>query len=99
MNAPVAGHSKMAHGLGHRYPEPPHCVEIAIFIDEAKYVVHEPELTGRQLKALASIAEANQLFLDVPGHGDDTPVQDDVPFELKPGMKFYDVPAGNLGAR
>lgn len=68
-----------------------------IFINDTRYPVEAPTMTGRQLKELAGIAEENQLFLDAPGHGDDPQVFEDVPFELKSGMKFYDVPVGNLG--
>jgi Multiubiquitin len=94
MTTPLSGHPGVS-----AHPVPPHPVKIEIFIANTKFDVKEPALTGRQLKALAGIAEANQLFLDVPGHGDDVQVFDDVPFELKSGMKFYDVPVGNLGAR
>jgi hypothetical protein len=80
-------------------PDVSHRVRIAIFIDDTKFEVTEPALTGHQLKAMAHIAQTNHLFLDVPGHGDDVQVFDDVPFKLKSGMKFYDVPVGNLGAR
>jgi len=68
-----------------------------IFVNDTRYVVHEPRMTGRQLKDLAGIAESNQLFLDAPGNGDDPQVFDDAPFKLRSGMKFYDVPVGNLG--
>jgi len=72
---------------------------IKITINEVKYKAPKPEMTGNELKALAAIAPENQLFLDAPGHGDDPQVFDDVPFALKSGMKFYDVPVGNFGAR
>lgn len=68
-----------------------------IFINDQKYVVDEPEMTGAQLKALAGIAPANQLFLESRGHDDDVPVRDDEGIEPKSGMKFYDLPIGNLG--
>ncbi len=81
-------------------PHPhPHPHKIHIEIDRRPYKVTEPAMTGRQLKTLAGISDANQLFLEVPGHGDDLQVLDDVALELKSGMKFYDVPVGNLGAR
>jgi hypothetical protein len=70
-----------------------------IFINDTKYTVDEPELTGAQLKALSGIAAANQLFLEIPGPGDDVHVRDDEEIELKSGLKFYDVPVGNLGVR
>ena len=73
--------------------------KIRIFINEVKYEVSEPAMTGAEMKAVAGIARENQLFMDAPGHHDDPQVFDDVPFELKSGLKFYDVPVGNLGAR
>lgn len=73
--------------------------KIKIFINDDAYSVDQPTMTGSELKALAGIAPENQLFEDAPGHHDDPQVLDDSPFELKSGMKFYDVPAGNLGAQ
>lgn len=73
--------------------------EIKIIINEVKYKAPKAEMTGAELKAMAGIAPENQLFLDSPGHHDDPQVFDDVPFKLKTGMKFYDVPVGNFGAR
>jgi hypothetical protein len=73
--------------------------KIKIFINEVKYKAPKPVMTGAELKALADIAVENQLFLDEPGHHDDPQIFDDEEFQLKSGMKFYDVPVGNLGAR
>jgi hypothetical protein len=73
--------------------------KIKIFINEDKYEVPNAAMTGAEMKALAGIVSENQLFMDAPGHHDDPQVFDDVPFDLKSGMKFYDVPVGNLGAR
>ncbi|MFP5327658.1 MAG: multiubiquitin domain-containing protein [Acidimicrobiia bacterium] len=70
---------------------------IRIFINDQPYFAPKPAMTGRELTALAGVPEGNQLFLDVPGHGDDQPVDADTPFDLKPGMKFYDVPVGMFG--
>lgn len=72
--------------------------KIKIFVNEVKYQVTKAAMTGTQLKALADIAPENQLFLDAPGDHEDPQVFDDVPFKLKAGMEFYDVPVGNLGA-
>lgn len=74
-----------------------HAKKYNIFINETRYVVTQRTMTGRELKALAEIPEANQIFLDVPGDGDDVQVFDDAPFEMKSGMKFFDIPVGNLG--
>lgn len=77
-------------------PHPP-THTINIFINDIKKVVRDDTMTGKELKELGGIPEANQLFLEVHGHGDDEPVFDDKPFKLKSGMRFYDVPVGNLG--
>jgi hypothetical protein len=71
--------------------------QINIEINDEHYKVTASEMTGAQLKELASIAAANGLFLEVHGQGDDIPIRDDEVVALKSGMKFYDVPAGNLG--
>jgi hypothetical protein len=73
--------------------------KIKISINDDQYDAPKPAMTGAELKALAGIAPENHMFEDAPGHHDDPQVLDDVPFALKSGMKFYDVPAGNLGAR
>lgn len=70
-----------------------------IFINDDKYDAPKPVMTGVELKALAGITAENHLFQDAPGNHEDPQIFDDMPFELRPGMKFYDVPAGNLGAR
>lgn len=93
-STPLSGHPGKSS-----QPSAPHRVKIVIFIEDTKFEVTEPALTGCQLKRMAGIPQANHLFLDVPGHGDDVQVLDDVPFKLKSGMKFYDVPVGNLGSR
>jgi multiubiquitin len=68
-----------------------------IFINDMYYQVREPSLTGAQLATLGGVPDGNQIFLDVPGPGEDLPVGREEPIELKPGTRFYDVPAGNLG--
>lgn len=68
-----------------------------IVINDKHYSVDEPEMTGAQLKALAGINPAYQLFREVHGTGDDLPVGDGQEVELHSGLKFYDVPPGNLG--
>ncbi len=70
---------------------------INIFINDTHYKVTERTLTGAQIAALGGVPEGNQIFLEVPGPGEDRPVGRDEPIELKSGMRFYDVPAGNLG--
>ena len=70
---------------------------IRIFINDQPYFATEPAMTGQELLALAGLPSGNQIFLDVPGHGEDIPVDPAKPFKLKPGMKFYDVPVGTFG--
>lgn len=70
---------------------------LRIFINDQPYFAPEPTMTGRELLILAGLPETNQLFLDVPGPGDDRPIGPDEPIELRSGMKFYDVPVGTFG--
>ena len=70
---------------------------INIFINDTHYKVSDRTMTGSQLAALGGIPDGNQIFLEVPGPGEDRPVGRDESIELKSGMHFYDVPAGNLG--
>lgn len=73
--------------------------KVKIFINDHKYEAPKPVMTGAELKILAGIASDNQLFLDAPGNHDDPQILDQEQAHLKSGMKFYDVPVGNLGAR
>lgn len=66
-------------------------------INEVQYKLNRNVYTGAELGALAGIPSGNQLFIDVPGNGDDTPVGADEQLTVRSGMKFYDVPVGNLG--
>jgi Multiubiquitin len=75
----------------------PHVAEINIFINDVHYKVTTPVLTGREISQLGGVPEGNQIFLEVPGPGDDLAIGPDKQVELKSGMRFYDVPAGNLG--
>lgn len=70
---------------------------VNIQINTQHFKVTESALTGRELAALGGVAEGNHLFLEVPGPEDDRQIAADEVVELKSGMKFYDVPVGNLG--
>lgn len=74
-----------------------HATTINIFVNDVHFKVTEPVMTGAQIAQLGGVPEGNQIFLEVPGPGEDRPVGHDEPIELKSGMRFYDVPAGNLG--
>lgn len=70
---------------------------IEIRINDQPFVAPEPVMTGAQLAALAGLPPENQLFLEVPGPGDDFSIRPDQKVELHSGMKFYDVPVGTFG--
>lgn len=73
-------------------------VDIHITIDRKEYTVHENEMTGAQLKALAGIPETNLLFLEVHGPGEDEPIANDKLVHLRDGEHFFDMPQGNFGS-
>lgn len=74
-----------------------HTHTINIFVNDVRYEVTEPVMTGVQIAQLGGVPAGNQIFLEVPGPGEDRPVGPNEPIELRSGMRFYDVPAGNLG--
>jgi hypothetical protein len=71
--------------------------QVNIIINGVHYRAPRPVMTGAELAELASVPAGNQLFLEVPGPGHDCPIGPDQPVELRSGMRFYDVPVGNLG--
>lgn len=70
---------------------------IVIFINDQRVVAPAEEMTGQELMVIGKIPEGNHLFLEVNGPGDDRQIQPDEPVQLRSGMRFYDVPVGNLG--
>jgi len=70
---------------------------VRIFVNDEPFFAPEPSMTGAEILALVGVAEGNQLFLEVPGPGDDRPIRADETVALRPGMKFYDVPVGTFG--
>lgn len=64
---------------------------IPIQIDHKPYKAPEPAMTGAQLKTIAGVTGAYDLFFETPGPADDILVADDQPFELKPGSHFYTI--------
>lgn len=65
---------------------------IPIQIDRRPYKAPQTPMTGSELKNLAGITGAYDLFFETPGPEDDLRVADDRPFDFKPGSKFYSVP-------
>lgn len=78
------------------HPDEPHGI-VNIFVNDVRHSVGRAPLTGAQIDALGGIPPGNQLFLEVPGPGDDELIAPDRSIDPKSGMRFYDVPAGNLG--
>ncbi len=70
-----------------------------IVINNRPYQVDVDQMTGAQLKELASIPDANLLFREVHGPGDDELVQNETLVHLHDGDHFYDMPPGNFGRR
>jgi hypothetical protein len=70
---------------------------LRIFINDEPYFAPELVMTGRDILAMAGLPDTNQLFLEVPGPGDDPPIGADEEITLRAGMKFYDVPVGTFG--
>lgn len=72
---------------------------ISVIINSQQYFVPDTTVTGVQLKEIAGIPVANQLFREEPGSHPDTLIRDDETFELRrPGEHFYDLPVGVVGA-
>jgi hypothetical protein len=54
--------------------EDAHVRTINIFINNTHYKVTERTLTGAQIARLGGVPDGNQIFLEVPGPGEDRPV-------------------------
>jgi hypothetical protein len=65
---------------------------LTIFINDHRYQVEDPTMTGAELKAMDSIPPGNTLFLEVSGPDPDQKVGDADEITLKSGMRFYDLP-------
>lgn len=74
---------------------------IPIQIDRKPYKAPKSPMTSAELRQLADpdIGEDRDLYLTVPGPGDDDLIEDRASVELKPGMHFYTAPRSiNPGA-
>jgi hypothetical protein len=67
-------------------------VHIPIQIDRRPHIAEKTPMTGAELKALGRVDPAFDLFLVVPGPGDDQLIADDQPIDLKPAMHFISAP-------
>lgn len=70
---------------------------IEIIINGQLFEAPKPHMTGRELLELAGAPEINQLFLEVPGSGEDQLIGADSEIRIRKGMSFYDVPVGTFG--
>ncbi len=71
--------------------------KISIQINHRHYGVSAEQMAGAKIKALATIPEANLLFREVHGPGDDEQIQSETVVHLRNGDHFYDMPPGNFG--
>jgi len=71
--------------------------KFTIFINDVQFQLHQPTVTGAELKHLGDILPGNRLFLEEPGPRPDQPIGDAEVVHLKSGMKFYDLPPGVVG--
>ena len=67
--------------------------KVPIYIDGTKYHAPARELTGAQVRALATppVGEDRDLWLDVPDELDEL-IGDEQIVSLKPNMRFFTVP-------
>jgi len=75
---------------------------IVVHIDHKPYHAQKTPMTGSELRVLADpdIGPDRDLFLVVPGPGDDDLVENGEQVDLKNGMHFYSAPTTiNPGAR
>ena len=66
--------------------------KIVIFINDQRHFAPSPTMTGAEIKRLGDIPEGNFLYKEEPGVHPDIRIPDDMVVELRPGMKFYDLP-------
>lgn len=80
----------------HERPDERH---VPIFIDNVRRIAPRQHMTGAELKVLGEVPANYQLFLEVPGPGEDRGIRNDEVVKLLPQQRFYSVPAGTLGAK
>lgn len=71
--------------------------DVKIQINKTHYEVPSSQMTGAQLKALASLPAGNKLFKESPGKDPDTLIGDGETVDLHNGDRFYDLPPGVVG--
>jgi Multiubiquitin len=71
--------------------------KISIHVNQHQHGLESGQVTGAQIKALAAIPEANLLFREVQGPGDDEQIHNETVVHIRHGDQFYDMPPGNFG--
>ena len=73
---------------------PAHDHLIPIQIDRAPYKASKTPMTGAEIRALAQppIGGDRDLYLEVPGRGQDRLIGDTEAVDLREGMHFYSAP-------
>lgn len=71
-----------------------HEKKFVIHIDQSEFKVASNSLTGAELRGLPTpaIGQDRDLYLEVPGPGDDQLILDTQEVELKNGMHFFTTP-------
>ena len=66
---------------------------VVIHIDHKQYKTEKETLAGADLRLLAEphIGQEYNLWLEIPGPGDDDLIEDGVAVPLRNGMQFYSV--------
>lgn len=69
------------------------------FVDAKKYETDKAALTGAEIKAIAAVPAAYQLFLEEQGDDPDRAISDGESIEIRHKTKhFYAVPPATFGA-
>lgn len=67
---------------------------IPIFIDGVKFDAPTRSMTGEELRNLPKppVSDDRDLWLEVPGKGDDELIEPSKHYEIKPGSNYYTAP-------
>jgi hypothetical protein len=70
----------------------PHAFQITI--DKEHFTVHEPSLTGSQLRALTNppIGPDRDLYEEIPGPGEDVLIEDAAAVNMRNGLHLFTAP-------
>jgi hypothetical protein len=64
-----------------------------IHIDRKPYVVSQIEMSGTELRHLASLPDNVDLYREEEGDVEDEPIRDQDVVKLRPGLHFYSTPS------